>query len=177
MKSSAILSGEVVDHKIAAVFESSTEAENIALALREGTSLAADQVIIVSPENPRSARALEPESQGIWSTLVRSHIGLGMAGAIAGFILFSTLYSADVAFITQSLVVSAIVLTAIGGGIGLLLAGMVTLRPDHMPYLMLAQSALRKGKYVLTVHASSAQQLDEAKKTLRNRRVSSVRSF
>lgn len=177
MKNAASLKGEVVDHKIAAVFESRTEAENTALALREETSLASDQIIVVSPDDPNSGRALEPESQGIWRTLVRSHVGLGIAGAVVGFVLFLVLYSADVAFITLNLVVSVIVITVFGAVGGLLLAGMVTLRPDHTPYLVLAQSALRKGKYVLTVHASSAEQLDEAKKTLRNRGVRSVRSF
>lgn len=177
MKNTASLKGESFDHKIAAVFDSATEAENTALALREQTSLASEQVIVVSPDDPASARALEPESQGIWRTLVRSHVGLGIAGAVAGFILFLVLYSADVAFITLNLVVSVIVLTVFGAVGGLLLAGMVTLRPDHMPYLVMAQSALRKGKYVVTVHASSTEQLDEATKTLRNRGVRSVRSF
>ena len=177
MRSSASLTGEAVDHKIAAVFESSTEAENTALALRTETTLAAEQVIVISPDDPDSGRALEPESQGIWRTLVRSHVGLGVAGAVMGFVLFLVLYSADVAFITLNLVVSGIVLTVFGAVGGLLLAGMITLRPDHMPYLMQAQSALRRGKYVLAVHASSADQLEEAKKILRNRGVGSIRTF
>lgn len=177
MKNAASLKGEVFDHKIAAVFDSATEAENTARALREQTSLPSDRIIVISPDDPDSGRALEPESKGIWRTLVRSHVGLGIAGAVVGFVLFLVLYSADVAFITLNLVVSVIVLTVFGAVGGLLLAGMVTLRPDHMPYIALAQSALRKGKYVLTVHASSEEQMDEAMKTLRNRGVRSVRSF
>ncbi len=177
MRNPAISNGLVVDHKFAAVFDSVTQAEDTALALLERTSLAKEQITVIRPDDPRAAQGLEPESQGIWRTLVDPHVVLGIAGAVAGFVLFLVLYSADVAFITLNLVVSVIVLTTFGAVGGLLLAGTVTLRPNRMPYLVLAQSALRQGKYVITVHASSAEQLEEARKTLRSRGVGSIRIF
>jgi hypothetical protein len=82
-----------------------------------------------------------------------------------------------VGFIAQNGVVAAAVLAALGLILGLLLAGGVTLRPDHTPYVAKAQSALKDGKYVLTVHASSAEQLKEATAVLKNRNVQLVRTI
>ncbi len=119
----------------------------------------------------------EPEDQGIWKTLVRSHVWLGVGGAVTGFILFLLLNALGVGFIAQNALVAASVLTAIGAAIGMLLAGAVTIRPDHTPYLVKAQSALNKGKYVLAVHASSSEQLQEAKSLLDSRNVKTVETI
>ncbi|MEC7432680.1 MAG: hypothetical protein VYC10_05135 [Pseudomonadota bacterium] len=73
--------------------------------------------------------------------------------------------------------VAAAVLAALGLILGLLVAGGVTLRPDHTPYVAKAQSALKEGKYVLTVHASSSEQLKEATTVLKNRNVRLVRTI
>ena len=78
---------------------------------------------------------------------------------------------------TSKLLVSASALTALGLMLGLLLAGGVTIRPDHTPYLMKAQSALRKGQYVLAIHAENTQQVQEAKSLLSARNVKTVQTL
>ncbi|MDK8464825.1 hypothetical protein [Marinobacter sp. SS13-12] len=177
MQSSMSLTGEQEGHKVAAVFDTETEAKGAAKALCEGTSLTDDQVAVLSPRDRHTGSELEPEDQGIWHTLVRSHVGLGAGGAVTGFIVFLILSALGIGFIAQNAVVAASVLAALGLMLGLLLAGAVTIRPDHTPYLMKAQSALSKGKYVLTVHASSTQQLQEAKSLLDARNVKTVQSI
>lgn len=177
MQSSMSLTGEQKGHKVAAVFDTETDAKGAAKALCAGTSLTDDQVAVLSPRDPHQGSELEPEDQGIWHTLVRSHVGLGAGGAVTGFIVFLILSALGIGFIAQNSVVAASVLAALGLMLGLLLAGAVTIRPDHTPYLMKAQSALSKGKYVLTVHASSTQQLQEAKSLLDARNVKTVQSI
>lgn len=177
MKPSMSLTGEHVDHKVAAIFETEPDARGTAKALCEGTSLTDQQVSVLSPADRHQGTELEPEDQGIWQTLVRSHIGLGIGGIALGFAVFLLLNALDIGFITQNVIVAASVLGALGLAVGLLLAGMVTVRPDHTPYLVRAQSALRRGKYVLAVHASSAHQLREAKSLLHSRNVKTVHTI
>ncbi|MFL1455386.1 hypothetical protein ACJO5Y_13185 [Marinobacter sp. GN3S48] len=177
MKPSMSLTGEHGGHKIAAVFDAETDARDVAKALWESTSLTDKQVMVLSPNDRHQGEELEPEDQGIWRTLVRSHIGLGVAGAIGGFMLFLVLNASGIGLIAQNTVVAASVFTAFGAVFGLLLAGAVTIRPDHTPYLIKTQSALREGKYVLAVHASSLQQLQEAKSLLKSRHIKTVQSL
>ncbi|PXX90370.1 hypothetical protein DIT71_12835 [Marinobacter vulgaris] len=174
MNSSANLTGEKEDHKVAAVFDTEPDARGTAKAICEETSLTDEQVTVLSPNDRHQGKELEPEDQGIWRTLVRSHIGLGIAGAVAGFVLFLILSALGVGFIAQNTVVAASVMTVIAAAIGMLVAGAVTLRPDHTPYLMKAQAALSEGKYVLAVHASSLEQLQEAKSLLDARNVKTM---
>lgn len=177
MQSSMSLTGEQKSHKVAAVFDTETDAREAAKVLCQRTSLTDGQVSVLSPRDPHQGSELEPEDQGIWRTLVRSHIGLGAGGAVTGFIVFLILSALGVGFIAQNTWVAGSVLAVFGAMLGLLLAGAVTIRPDHTPYLIKAQSALRRGKYVLAIHASSTQQLQEAKSLLDSRNVKTVQTI
>jgi hypothetical protein len=177
VKPSMSLIGEHEGHKVAAVFETESDANGTAKALCDETSLTDEQVSVLSPADHHQGKALEPEDQGIWHTLVRSHLVLGVGGAISGFIVFVILSGLGTGFIAQNAMVAASALSALGLMFGLLLAGGVTIRPDHTPYLMKAQSALRKGQFVLAVHAANAQQIREAKSLLDARNVKTVHTL
>lgn len=160
------ITGETFDHKIAAIFASETEALDAAESIRSHTTLRDAQVFIISPHDPHSGKALEPEDRGIWRTLVRSHIWLGIAGAAAGLILFGFLMAADIRFVVANAVTAMFITIVFGATTGMMLGGLITLRPDHMPYLMKTQAALKEGKYVVAVHATSSEQQQEAEKLL-----------
>ncbi|WP_347332867.1 hypothetical protein [Marinimicrobium locisalis] len=177
MTQTSRVSGEAIDHKLAAVFETDSEAQESADAVLEATSLEPDQVQIVRPGDTHAGWELEPEDRGIWRTLVRSHLWLGLVGAVVGLSLYLVLFGVGVGFIANNAVVSVIVLTAFGGVFGLMVGGLVTLRPDHMPYIVTAQSALRAGKTVVAVHAHDHGQLEEANRELHRRHAKTVSSF
>lgn len=159
MNSKVTVTGESADHKLAAVFASEAEAQRAVEALASKTGLDDAQVKLISPGDTHQERQIEPESGGILHTMIRAHIWLGLAGAIAGAILFFVLYVSGIAFISQNGVTAAVVLTVIGGAIGLMAGGLVTLRPDHTRYAQAAQSALDKDQHVLTVHAHTSDEL------------------
>lgn len=163
------VSGEAIDHKLAAVFDNDADAQHSAEAVLEATSLDPDQVKVVRPGDTHPGWELEPEDRGIWRTLVRSHLWLGLLGALTGLAVFMVLFMIGVGFIVDNGLVAAAVLAALFAVLGLLLAGLVTLRPDHMPYIVTAQSALRAGKTVVAVHARDRNQLKEARKELQGR--------
>jgi hypothetical protein len=102
---------------------------------------------------------------------------LALVGGVLGVFLFAALYAFDIQFVVLNAKSSAAI--AIGFGIifGMMFAGLLTLRPDHMPYVSIAQSALRKGKYVVAVHAKSAEQLKEAESGLSQFNVKTIKTL
>ena len=59
---------------------------------------------------------------------------------------------------------------------GLMLGGLVTLRPDQVPYIEVAREALRSGHHVVIVHARSADQLGEARDLLERPALKTMRT-
>lgn len=177
MESKVSVTGESAAHKLVAVFSSEAEADRAVEALARKTGLDDAQIKLVSPGDTHQERQIEPESGGIWRTMVRAHTWLGLAGAIAGAILFFALYVLGVGFIHQNAMTAGIVLTVIGGVIGLMTGGLLTLRPDHARYAQAAQSALDKGEYVLTVHAHSSDELKTVITELEHHPAGIVRTF
>lgn len=169
MNSTSGVSGESFDHKVAAIVASRSEADAVAKEVIDETSLEEKQVIVVVPNDSHEGRKLEPEDKGIARTAIRAHIRLCIAGMVAGFALFWLLFALDAGLVTNNSLVAALLLVFFGGVFGLLAGGAVTLRPDHAPYLISAQSALNKGQYVVTVHADSHQQLEEARSAFERR--------
>lgn len=174
MKAAASLTGETFDHKVAAIFNNEVSARNAAKTLVETTSLADAQIFVVGPNDAHPGWELEPEDRGIWRTLVRSHIWLALMGAGLGVILFAVLYILGIQFVVLNPKTSAAIAIGFGAVFGMMFAGLLTLRPDHMPYISIAQSALRKGKYVVAVHARSAEQLKEAETGLHQFNVQTI---
>lgn len=177
MKPKVSMTGESAGHKLAAVFESETEARRAVEALSANTGLDDAQIKLVSPGDSHQERQIEPEGGSIWRTMIRAHIWLGLAGAIAGAILFVVLYFLGIEFIQQSAVTAGVVLTVIGGALGLMAGGLVALRPDHARYAQAAQSALKKGQHVLTVHAHSSDELKTVIAELEKHPARIVRTF
>ena len=160
------LTGEKYDHEIAAIFDAHQSAEAAAKKLREALSLKAAQVEVLDPGEENPGRALEPESRGIFGTLVRAHFWLGIGGALLGFLIFQVLLYADVAMVRSSPVMAMIVLVGFGAVAGLLLGGLVTLRPDHDPYIFKVRAELKEGRSAVLVHGSSMEQRKAAESQL-----------
>lgn len=152
MKTSAVL-GERYTSKVGAIFSSPEAAREAAQEVTRAVGLDASQVRLIEPGDPGESRKLEPESGGIARTLVRSHLTLGCAGAVAGAILAGVLLLTDIRAFTASPWVTLGWLTAFGAVAGLLLGGLVALRPDHDPLNMKVEDAVRDGRHwALVVH-------------------------
>jgi len=171
------VTGETFDHKAAAIFDREPDAEHAAERVRSHTTTRNAQVFVISPRDPHPGKELEPEDRGIWQTLVRSHVWLAVAGAAVGLLFFALLIALGVGFIRDNAMVAAVIIVVFFAVFGMMVAGLITLRPDHMPYLMTAQSALKEGKFVVAVHASSASQLQEAVDELNRIDADPVRSL
>lgn len=167
MSETSPITGELSNSKVAAVFPFEAAARDAAQAVAATLSLGAAQVHVITPDDKHPGRKLEPESHGIWRTIVVAHVRLGIAGAVVGLLAFAALYASDILFIVNSPLAAALVLLFFGAVAGLMLGGLVSLRPDHDRYVEATRDAMGAGDTTVVVHAFSAEQADQAAAFLR----------
>jgi len=177
MKRAGGLTGEVSDHKVAGVFGEAPAADAAAATVRSALELGDAQVLVVRPGDAGVGLAAEPEERGIARTIVRTHVLLGLAGAVLGGVVFAVLWSMGVPMIVQSATLAAAVLVVFGAVAGLMAGGLVSLRPDHDPYNAAIRDAHEQGRAVVIVHAFSASQCAAADEQLRRLGAQTVRTL
>ncbi|HYN65060.1 MAG TPA: hypothetical protein VES36_10705, partial [Candidatus Limnocylindrales bacterium] len=106
--------------------------------------------------------ALEPEQRGIWHTLWRAHLVLGVIGAAAGWALYQGFRASDNAAVLASPTASLVIMIGFGTVFGLLAGGLVALRPDQAKLATSIRGALGGGSWVVLVHATHPDQITRA---------------
>lgn len=166
--SDSSVTGEVSNSKVAAVFASEASAREVAGRVRNTLQLSEAQVQVITPADRRPGHKLEPETQGIFHTIVRAHVHLGFWGAVAGAVAFGLLWSMGVPFIVNSAKLAGAVIVVFGAIAGLMLGGLVSLRPDHDLYINKVFDALGEGRSAVVVHAFSKEQSAQAEALLKD---------
>ena len=162
MALSHAFSGEAYASKVAAIFDDDAEARTAARRLRLELGLDQAQVRVIHPRDPTPGRKLEPEGSGIKRTLVRSHLTMGVGGALVGAGLFALLHLTGVAMIVSSAALSLLALMFYGAVAGLLIGGLIGLRPDHDAYVHTVLREVRHGRAAVVVHARNGDERDRA---------------
>lgn len=160
------VTGELSDSKVAAVFDSENEARAIARQVERTLGFQSSQVQVVTPSTHRPGRKLEPEGQGILRTIVVAHYKLGLAGLFVGAVVFAALYVAGLEAVVNSPGLAAMLTIGYGGVFGLMAGGLVSLRPDHGPYVAKVRGALQEGRCAIVVHAFDTAERDRAEEML-----------
>ena len=155
-----MLFGEKATTKIAAVFDSESQALSAADFLKSAAGLQSTQVLLVEPYERDYAKKLEPEPQGVARTAIRAHAMLGLAGLVAGILIWFALYAADIPAIDSSPGLSAMAIIFLGSIAGLLLGGLITSRPDHQIVIQRVKTATEAGQWSLIVHPRDARECD-----------------
>ena len=178
-----VIFGERSLTKIAAVFESLASAETAVLRLRQVAGMSESQVELVGPSDMRGvveaplSRKLEPESLGIWHTLIRTHVVTGAVGALAGGVLSLGLMLAGNPAILSSPLLSLGVMVFFGGIFGLLVGGLLSLRPDHYRVMAAVRKAIKRGRWAVVSHPVNHDQTLLIMNELHKRGEHVVRSF
>ncbi|RZA18838.1 MAG: riboflavin biosynthesis protein RibA [Lysobacteraceae bacterium] len=167
MSTPSPLSGELSNSKVAAVFRDPAAARAAADGVAVALSLESAQVQLLTPGEPYPGRKLEPESRGIWRTIVRAHVRLGLVGAGVGLLVFAALHAYGLPLIVNSPVAAGFALLFFGTIAGLMLGGLVALRPDHDRYVEAARDAMDAGSTTVVIHAFSSAQAGQAAEFLR----------
>lgn len=169
MRAATPLTGEVSGSKVAAVFDDPAMARAAARHVRDALALSDAQVQVLGPGERRPGAKLEPESHGIFRTMLVAHLRLGIAGAVVGLLVFAAFWFAGVAMFVNSPWLSAGVLIVFGAVGGMMLGGLVTLRPDHDPYVQKVYEAIGQGRHAVVVHVFDQAQRKRAVELLESR--------
>jgi hypothetical protein len=156
------VTGEVSNTKLAAVFASEAAARAAVDAVVSGAGLQPAQVKLVTPVEPNPNIKLQPEGQGIWRTIVIAHLRFGIAGLVAGVVAWVVLMWFGVTLIVSSALIAGVVFAFLGAIAGLMLGGLVALRPDQDRYVIATQDAMAQRRFTLAVHALSTEEADRA---------------
>lgn len=163
------VSGEVSNSKLAAVFDSAAAAREAADAIIAAVGLQRSQVKLVTPDEPDANIKLEPEGGGIWRTIIIAHVRLGILGAVLGAVAFAIMMGMGVPFVARSPVAAGLVTIFFGAVGGLLLGGLVSIRPDHDRYVQATHDAMDARRTTVIVHALSRDEQARAREFLASR--------
>lgn len=111
-------------------------------------------------------RSLEPEQRGIFRTLLKTHAITGLGGMVLGLLLYFWLYSAGQPTITSSPLIAFGAIVGFAIAFGLILGGLLTLRPDHVKLIASVRSALAANRWALVLHPVNPAQVQAAKDLL-----------
>jgi hypothetical protein len=150
---------------VGARFNSKEAAESAVQQLKSAGIVKAGQVEIVAGKGlMRAARG--KESQATKTALIRWHVVLGVGGLLVGVLawLFAW-YSGAQVFLTMP-VLMLFVCAAFGAIAGLLLGGLLSIRPTKGWLAVAARDDARAGRYPVIVHATDRKQAAKARKIL-----------
>lgn len=150
---------------VAATFGDRGSAVRAAEALR-ALSTRKLGIFLIAPRDPRLGRKMEPESRGIWHTLLRSHGWLSLVGAAAGLAGGALVLAGGWPAALGSPAATMGLGTVYGLFGGLLAAGLLTLRPDRARVITQVREASDDGHWSVVSHPVSTQDAELARDTL-----------
>ncbi len=164
--------GEKSLTKVVALFGDRASAEAVAARALRLPGMEPSQVRLLSQDDLKTHRAdlfgrkMEPEQRGILQTLFRAHLVGGFAGGTLGVVLYAYLMSTGHPMMVSSPLLAFIAIVGFSITFGLLLGGLVTLRPDHIRVITQVRSALRAGRFALVLHPTDSHQTQLAQELL-----------
>jgi hypothetical protein len=154
-------------HVVDAVFRDERHARDAATALAAKGGLSDEQIDLVRPNDPQRAEKLEPESSDIFRTILRSHAALGVIGVVVGLILASILIGAGFDFAQTRPGWVYGIFAVVGGLIGMLGAGVVSVRLDHERVIAETRDASTHGEWTVVAHAQDEDEKHRAGEVLK----------
>lgn len=166
MNEDKVLSGENFSHKVSAEFSSQQSVDAVVQSLVVRAELPAAQISVIQPGDSYVAKKIEPEVKGIAQTFVKTHFVFGLTGFLIGLLAAGLLASYGPAITRSSPLMTFIALGFLFPVIGLMLAGLLSLRPDHDPLIDKARTAADNNRWTVIVHCTSHEQQKRVKDTV-----------
>lgn len=162
----AIIDHEDNSKKIAGIFNSQSEAKNAFDAISSENEFTQDDIKLISPEDANFGKKVEPEDKNIGKTLLSTHLTYGVGGLIIGLLISSILLALNFGFMQGFVFETYTAISIISIFIALLVAGFMSVRPDHDPVINEVRKAKRSGKWALIVHTDTTEKANNAKKLI-----------
>jgi len=161
--------GEKSITKVVGLYPDAQRAQAAAAKARHLPGLTAGQVRLLGPQDARNARRdifgtqLEPEQRGIFRTLLQTHAVTGLSGAVLGGLLYLWLLRSGQPMVASSPGLALLAIVGFATTFGLLLGGLIALRPDHIRLITAVRSALAGNRWAVVLHPTDAVQTQAAK--------------
>lgn len=163
--------------KVAGIFNDEMTANSAKETLIDYGHFTERHINIIEPNDDNAGHKIEPETQAIGDVLGRSHFICGSMGLLAGLLLASLLSSIGPLFAQFSPLLTHLALGIIGTFVGLLIAGVIALRPDHDPLINDAIEATQQNKWALIVQAKERGDRQRARQLLQPIAVSVTETY
>lgn len=121
---------------------------------------------VVKPDDSAISKKIEPDSQGIAKTIVKSHGWLGLIGVIAGILIATILVFSGPEMTQSSPLFTYLVFIFFGLLFGMMLAGMISIRPDHDPLITKTIEASHEHHWTVTVQTEEHEEITLIKQLL-----------
>ncbi len=154
----SLLIDEEFPHKVTAELSSRESAEAVMEEVAEDPELRSARLELVEPGDERLGKKLEPENRGIARSALKSHLVLGLLFLIAGLSIAWLLVTFGPPVTRSNPVEVFIALALVPTLVGMLLAGALTLRPDHDPMIYATRRAADAGYWTVVVHCKDEDQ-------------------
>lgn len=155
--------------KVVGVYLDEAAAVQARQRLNSEPGWAASQVRLIGPGDAGVstrrnllARQAQPEAGGIFHTMLRAHATFGIAGFVLGVALWAWLREDGPAFIGASPAMSFMAIAFFATAAGMMLGGLVTLRPDHTAVIRALREDLKQGRWALVAHPIDDEQVRQA---------------
>lgn len=132
---------------------------------------------VVKPDDSAISRKIEPDSQGIAKTIVKSHGWLGLIGVIAGILIATILVFSGPEMTQSSPLFTYLVFIFFGLLFGMMLAGMISIRPDHDPLITKTIEASHEHHWTVTVQTEEHEEITLIKQLLEDSAISMSESL
>lgn len=156
------LSEESKASKVAAVFENEQQALDAQRILLNSGYFNQQNIEIVRPKDKHVSEKMEPEPKAIAKFITRSHFMFGGLGLLLGLIIATTLVISGPEMTRSSPLQTYLAFTIMGTFFGLLIAGFLSLRPDHDPLINQTISATQHNQWSLIIQTEDHDKLNKA---------------
>ncbi|TCW30823.1 hypothetical protein [Gulbenkiania mobilis] len=173
----SMLFGERALTKLAGVCDTPDRANAVAQRLQRDGHLSQEQVQVVFPNDPKFSLKLEPEPRGMVKTAARTHLILGGLGLVVGLLAYGLMWLLHVDFVILSPVASFLAAIILGLVFGMLLGGLVAIRPDHTVVVETVRKAVDTGKCAVIAHPKSEKERADTTRILKEAGVEVVGSY
>lgn len=163
--------------KLAAVFDNEQKAVEAKQKLVNVGHFNQQDIEVIQPKDKNTSKKIEPEPKAIARFITRSHLILGGVGLLVGLAIASALVASGPMMTQSSPLYTYIALAVVGTFVGLLFAGLLSLRPDHDPLINETVSAKRHNLWTLIVQTDGRKNLKKAHQLMNQTAVSVTETF
>ncbi len=158
-------------HKVAGIYAQHDAARDARHEIVVESGMTERQVRVLSPQAHATDldtlfREIEPQGGRRPWLLVRTHLVLGTLGAIIGVGVFVIAWALDSPRLQSAPVAGLLVFAFLAAVVGMLIAGLVSLRPDERVLATRLQTRLRHGQWAAIAHPVDHRQSSAARRVL-----------